>query len=84
VRIIILAAATHSFCASSVCAEVSVAPPPAAGQRASVVKLTRQGAYGTAIVGCEHMWDPGTHMTKLDWSQTCRRVQRRFEHLELR
>jgi hypothetical protein len=83
-RILIVTAAALSFCTGAAFAEMPVAPRPAADPRASVVQPTKQSAYETAVADCERMWDRGTHMTKRDWSQTCRRVQHRLEHLELR
>ena len=36
----------------------------------------------TAIAECMQMWDAGTHMTKLEWARTCRRVQDRLIQFE--
>jgi|KBSSwiStaDraftv2_1062776.scaffolds.fasta_scaffold1576465_2 hypothetical protein len=33
---------------------------------------------------CEAMWDAGTHMTKQQWSATCRRVQNRLQQFDIR
>jgi hypothetical protein len=35
-----------------------------------------------AIADCERIWDRGTHMTKQEWSRTCRRVQTRLQGLD--
>jgi hypothetical protein len=35
-----------------------------------------------AVADCERIWDPGTHMTKQEWSRTCRRVQTRLQRLD--
>jgi hypothetical protein len=40
--------------------------------------------YATAIANCESMWDRDTHMTRKEWSRTCRRVQDRLKRKELR
>jgi hypothetical protein len=37
-----------------------------------------------AVADCEGLWDQGTHMTKQEWSRTCRRVQARLERLDVR
>jgi hypothetical protein len=37
-----------------------------------------------AVANCESMWDRGTHMTKRDWSRTCRRVQNRLQSLDVK
>jgi hypothetical protein len=35
-----------------------------------------------AIADCERIWDRGAHMTKQEWSRTCRRVQTRLQRLD--
>jgi hypothetical protein len=37
-----------------------------------------------AIGDCERIWDRGTHMTKQEWSRTCRRVQTRLQRLDVK
>jgi hypothetical protein len=32
---------------------------------------------------CVKLWDAGTHMSKRDWSRTCRRVANRLENLQV-
>jgi hypothetical protein len=81
-RDIILAAAIFCSSASIAFAEVPVTPRPPAGSLA--VEQTSQNAHETAIADCERMWDRGTHMSKREWSQTCRRVQNRLQQIELR
>jgi hypothetical protein len=51
---------------------------------AESVELDKQKAHAAAIANCEAMWDSATHMTKTEWSRTCRRVQNRLRKLELR
>jgi hypothetical protein len=51
---------------------------------ATSVEVAKQKAHTAAIADCEAMWDRGTHMTRNDWSRTCRRVQNRLQQLELR
>jgi hypothetical protein len=51
---------------------------------AESVELDKQKAHAAAIANCEAMWDSATHMTKTEWSRTCRRVQNRLRKLEVR
>jgi hypothetical protein len=51
---------------------------------ATSVEVAEQKAHAAAIADCEAMWDRGTHMTRNDWSRTCRRVQNRLQQLDLR
>jgi hypothetical protein len=83
-RTIIVTATAFCLSAGIAFAEVAVVPKPIANPRASAMEPTKQSAHETAITDCEGMWDSGTHMTKRDWSQTCRRVQDRLKQLELR
>ncbi len=39
--------------------------------------------HDRAVVDCMQMWDSGTHMTKQEWSRTCKRVQRRLDSLDV-
>jgi hypothetical protein len=45
---------------------------------------SKEKEYAAAIANCEGMWDRGTHMTREQWSRTCRRVQARLKQMELR
>ena len=60
-------------------ASQAVRVAPSAAEVAS-----KRAALETAVADCESMWDRGTHMTKKEWSRTCRRVQDRIQQLELR
>ena len=44
---------------------------------------SRQNTYDRAVADCMQMWDAGTHMTKQEWSRSCRRVQTRLDNLNL-
>jgi len=64
-----------------------VPPSPAApgslpkpGQTISAEKNARDAA----VADCEQMWDRGTHMTKQEWSRTCRRVQDRLQQIQVK
>ena len=83
-RTIIVTATAFCLNAGPALAEGAVAPRPLANPRPSAVEPTKQSTHATDITDCERMWDRGTHMTKRDWSQTCRRVQNRLQQLELR
>lgn len=56
---------------------------PPAPERTGVAakKVDDQKADLEAIANCEQMWDRGTHMTKREWSLTCRRVQYRLRQI---
>jgi hypothetical protein len=45
---------------------------------------SKEKEYAAAVANCEGMWDRGTHMTREQWSRTCRRVQARLKQMELR
>lgn len=62
---------------SQVVAPATPAPPK--GQPTAVDKNARD----VAVASCEQMWDRATHMTKLEWARTCRRVQDRLEKIQL-
>jgi hypothetical protein len=57
---------------------------PAVKLSAKEEALARDKAHEAAVTDCEEMWDRGTHMSKQDWSRTCRRVQDRFRRYELK
>jgi len=59
-------------------------PLASAASVAADAKQSKQRAHAAAIADCEGMWDRATHMTRTEWSRTCRRVQARLEQLELR
>ena len=82
-RTIILAAAMCCLSAGASLAGVS-APQAADLSRPAAEGASKQSAFEAAILDCESMWDRGTHMTEQDWSLTCRRVQERLEHPQLR
>jgi hypothetical protein len=51
---------------------------------AKSIEDAKDKAYAAAIASCERLWDRDTHMTKKEWSSTCRRVQARLKQMELR
>ena len=46
------------------------------------IEAGKAKAYAAAITNCEGMWDRDTHMTRNEWSRTCRRVQARLKQME--
>jgi predicted DNA-binding protein (MmcQ/YjbR family) len=44
---------------------------------------TRTGKNPTneTVTDCMKLWEPATHMSKADWSRTCRRVQGRLDQV---
>jgi hypothetical protein len=44
---------------------------------------SRQEIHDRDIADCLQMWDSGTHMTKQEWANTCRRVQTRLDNLKV-
>jgi hypothetical protein len=70
---------------SSAGASLQAQPAPSEklpGAAAASVESDKQKAHRAAIANCEAIWDRGTHMTKTEWSRTCRRVQNRLRQLE--
>jgi hypothetical protein len=62
----------------------SAAPMERGSQRQSPGRSqSRQNEHDSAIIDCMQMWDSGTHMTKQQWSRTCKRVQTRLENLKV-
>ena len=52
-------------------------PSPAGPSRAG------QSTAKDNIAECMRLWDAQTHMTKQQWSATCKRVQSRLENLKV-
>jgi len=43
--------------------------------------LSPERTHDSEIADCMQMWDSRTHMTKQEWSRTCKRVQTRLDSL---
>jgi len=43
--------------------------------------MSERRQHDAAVASCVKMWDSATHMTKLQWLRTCRRVQDRLRRL---
>ena len=79
-----LAATMVCLSAGVAFAEVVAPPRPTGLAPSPAATASKASALEAAVVDCERMWDRGTHMTRKEWSQTCRRVQNRLQLLELR
>ena len=42
---------------------------------------TGKNSSNETVADCMKLWEPTTHMTKADWSRTCRRVQGRLDQV---
>ena len=76
--------AATKICLSAGVAFAEVVAPPRPAGVAPAATASKASALEAAVADCERMWDRGTHMTKKEWSLTCRRVQNRIQQLELR
>lgn len=78
--------ATLLFVAGAGCVFAEVAPPsrPAASSALPSNKVAEKRAHDSAVANCVQMWDRGTHMTEQQWLRTCKRVQDRLQHIEMR
>jgi hypothetical protein len=58
---------------------------PASGrsttQPGAADKRTGKNAANVEYEDCMRLWEPGTHMSKQEWSTTCRRVQSRLNQV---
>jgi len=80
-------AATLLFCLSAELAfsEIPAGEAKAASAEAAAKRSADAIAMEERAIGdCERTWDSGTHMSKQDWSRTCRRVQLRLKRLDVR
>ena len=93
-RILIAASLALAASAGATLAQTGSAPSgPAStpsGRAASAKPATPAEAARAAKVAadevmaeCMRLWDKGTHMTKQEWSSTCRRIQSRLENLKV-
>jgi len=60
------------------------AAPPADAQTSRATIAAEKKAQEAAVADCEQMWDSRTHMSRQDWSRTCRRVQDRLQRSEFK
>ena len=59
----------------------SAAVPPPAEEPQRPLPTPAQNPHDSAVAACIEMWDAGTHMTKQQWSNTCKRIQSRLDNL---
>jgi hypothetical protein len=79
--------ATLLLCLSAIlaAAEMPVGKvAPSAAKVPAKPSANQAAIRGQAVADCEGFWDRGTHMTKQEWSRTCRRVQSRLERLDVK
>lgn len=62
--------------AGSALAQTGALPSPKAAAPA-------KSATDEAMAECMRLWDSATHMTKQEWSRTCKRVQSRLDNLKI-
>ena len=81
--------------APSVAAPPSAAPAapanpglaqPGSPDPSAKARETRTGRNGPdqEYADCMRLWEPATHMTKEEWSRTCRRVQSRLDAVRIK
>jgi hypothetical protein len=54
------------------------------GSTAPGRNLTGKNALNQEYADCIRLWDAGTHMTRTEWSRTCRRIQTRLNRVGAR
>ena len=81
---IILATIVLCLSAGVASAEVVGVARPDGAAWPLAAEPSKQSVHEAAVADCEGMWDRGTHMTKKEWSHTCRRVQNRLRQIEVR
>ena len=63
----------------------SAAPGPGANSSAqSRDNRSGKNAANEEFADCMRLWDKATHMTKQEWSRTCRRVQSRLNQVQIK
>ncbi len=72
-----------AFGLSTSVALAEVAPTPMTKSRIGILSAdealtAKKAEEDRSMADCERHWDPGTHMTRPVWRQTCRRVPERF------
>ena len=94
-RVTILSAALALGAGAALAQTGSITPAPAPATPSAVTTpakgpvavspaaRTGKNAVDDAKAECMRMWDPGTHMTKREWSITCDRVQTRLDNLKI-
>jgi hypothetical protein len=74
-----------SGAAPSRSAPPSAAPGPGTNSSAqSRDNRTGKNAADEEYADCMRLWDKATHMTRQEWSRTCRRVQSRLDQVRIK
>ena len=73
-RLLLIAIVTLSVGAGATFAQIPTRTPPI---------LSPLRLHDSGVVDCMQMWDSGTHMTKQEWSRSCKRVQARLDSLNV-
>jgi hypothetical protein len=81
---ILLAGFVTALSAGSALAQVVPAPVAKPTDTQKNSDSLKQGEELKALADCEQLWEPATHMSRQDWTRTCRRVHERFRQLDLR
>jgi hypothetical protein len=65
--------------ATGALAQADAAPP---GGKAAA-DVAAKSANSDRYADCVQLWDRGTHMSRSDWSRTCRRIENRLKNLQV-
>jgi hypothetical protein len=56
-------------------------PPPSGGRAQTDQNRTGKNPAAETVESCISLWEAGTHMSKAEWSATCRRIQNRLANI---
>lgn len=73
-----------SVMSESARSQVFSAPAKSRGEASPESALALKQEEARELSDCEDRWEAATHMTKKQWSRTCRRVLDRLRLLDLR
>jgi hypothetical protein len=83
-RLLIIATLLYVSGAGCVFAQIATPSPPKESSALASNKVADKRAHDSAVANCVQMWDRGTHMTEQQWLRTCKRVQNRLQHIEMK
>ena len=63
-------------------AQPSAPVPKSADGKATPSRVSKQ-ATDDGVQDCMRLWDAKTHMSRVEWVRTCKRVQNRLENLKV-
>jgi hypothetical protein len=81
---ILLALLLLCFNADVILGQAAPTPGQVGSARPQADVRAKPSTFSEAVADCEQMWDRGTHMSRKEWSQTCRRVQTRLQSLKIK